>query len=124
MRADKWLWCVRAFPTRTAATQACDRGRVLINEEPIKPARELRPGDTLEIRSAEINRTLVHRADPRSRVGPALVAEYCTDATSPEELRRRELTLAQRLLQRPRGEGRPTKRDRRALDRLEESQDS
>lgn len=116
MRIDKWLWCVRAFRTRTTATAACDDGSVTIADQPVKPSRELRAGEVVVVTDGPRRRLLRHKADPPARVGADRVPEFATDETPPEEKEAVKLTLAQRLLQRPRGAGRPTKKDRRALD--------
>lgn len=117
-RADKWLWAVRLFRTRSLATDACRAGSVQINELPAKPARSLRPGETVLVRQGLIVRTLRVVAIPRSRVGASLVPQYCTDLTPPEEFAKAREHPIQQVMARERGSGRPTKRDRRLLDQL------
>ena len=117
-RIDKWLWAVRVFRTRSLATDACRAGSVTVNGQPAKPARAVHPGERVVVRLGLIHRTLEVRAVPRSRVGAALVAGYCTDHTPPEEYERARAQRVQQLLARAKGSGRPTKRDRRRLDRL------
>ena len=120
MRIDKWLWCVRLFKTRALATAACRAGSVQIDEQPIKPAREVQVGDMIKVRQGLIDRTLRVIAAPGSRVAAKLVPEFYTDLTPPEEIEKAQAHRVQQLLAREKGSGRPTKRDRRALERLRE----
>ena len=117
-RLDKWLWAVRIFKSRALATDACRAGSVHIRDEPAKPARTVRPGETVTVRQGIITRTLCVVAVPRSRVGAKLVAGFCTDLTPAAEFEKARLHRVQQVLAREKGSGRPTKRDRRLLDRL------
>lgn len=117
-RLDKWLWAVRLFKTRSLATDACRAGSVAINGRPAKPARDVRAGETVTVRVGLIVRTLVVRAVPPSRVGAPRVAEFCEDRTPADEFEKTRRQRVQQFLARERGSGRPTKRDRRALERL------
>lgn len=117
-RVDKWLWSVRLFRTRSLATDACRAGSVHVNTLPAKPARSLRPGETVTVRQGLVLRTVRVVGFPRSRVGAALVAQYCTDLTPPEEFAKARQNPVQQILAREKGSGRPTKRDRRLLDEL------
>ncbi len=117
-RLDKWLWSIRLFKTRALATDACRAGSVQIGDQPVKPARDVHAGETIVVRQGVITRTLQVIAVPRSRVGAKLVPDYCTDLTPPEEFAKAREQQVQHLLEREKGSGRPTKRDRRALDRL------
>jgi len=117
-RIDKWLWAVRVFRTRSLATDACRAGSVTVNGQPAKPAHLVRPGERVIVRLGLIHRTLEVRAVPRSRVGAALVAAYCADHTPPAEYEQARAQRVQQLLARAKGSGRPTKRDRRRLDRF------
>ena len=120
-RIDKWLWAVRSFRTRSLATDACRAGSVTVNGQPAKPSRDIRPGDLVVVRLGLIHRTLKVRAVPPSRVGAGLVATYCEDQTPPAEYEMARAQRVQQLLARAKGSGRPTKRDRRLLDRLFET---
>lgn len=119
MRLDKWLWAARWYKTRALATEDIDRGRVRVNGMVAKPSRELRPGDTVEIlQTGGLRRALTVRALSLQR-GPASVAQRLYEEW-PDSLARLE---AHRQLRREAPEpalalprGRPTKRDRRALD--------
>lgn len=117
-RLDKWLWAVRLFKSRALATDACRAGSVHLRDEPAKPARSVRPGEIVTVRQGIITRTLQVVAVPRSRVGAKLVAEYCLELTPPAEFEQARAHRVQQLLAREKGSGRPTKRDRRLLDRL------
>jgi ribosome-associated heat shock protein Hsp15 len=118
-RLDRWLWAVRMFKSRSLASDACRAGSVAVNEQPAKPAREVRPGETITVKQGLILRTLRVEDLPRSRVGPKLVAKFCTDLTPKEEIEKARENRIQHFLAREKGSGRPTKRDRRLIDRLE-----
>ena len=118
MRLDKWLWCVRVYKTRREAIEACRSGRVSINGAVAKPARSVRVGDRLEARTAQFDRTLAVTGLTEKRVGAGLVADFLDDLTPKEEYERGRKTAVERVLGRTRGSGRPTKRDRREMDRL------
>jgi ribosome-associated heat shock protein Hsp15 len=109
---------VRIFRTRSLAGDACRAGSVAVNELPAKSSREVRPGETVTVKQGLMIRTLRVVGVPRSRVGAKLVAGYCTDLTSPEELAKGRERSVQQVLAREQGSGRPTKRDRRLLGRL------
>jgi len=117
-RLDKWLWSVRVFRSRSLASDACRAGSVAVNEQPAKPARDVRPGETITVRLGIVTRTLRVVDVPRSRVGAKLVARFCDDLTPPEELAKAKEQPLQQMLAREKGSGRPTKRDRRLLDRF------
>ena len=117
-RLDKWLWSVRVFRSRSLASDACRAGSVAVNEQPAKPARDVRPGETITVRLGIVTRTLRVVDVPRSRVGTKLVARFCDDLTPPEELAKAKEQPLQQMLAREKGSGRPTKRDRRLLDRF------
>ncbi len=117
-RLDKWLWAVRIFKTRPLATEACRAGDVAIGDLVAKPSRSVRGGEVLSVRQGVVVRTLRVVGSPRSRVGAALVPEYCVELTPPEEFAKAREMRVQQLLGRAAGAGRPTKRDRRVQDRL------
>jgi ribosome-associated heat shock protein Hsp15 len=117
-RIDKWLWAVRLFKTRALATDACRVGSVLVAGHAAKPARDVRAGELVEVRQGLITRTLRVVGVPRSRVGPKKVPEFCADLTPQSEFEKAREQRVQQFLAREKGSGRPTKRDRRAIDRL------
>ena len=115
VRADKWLWAVRAFATRAQAQKACAAGRVTIDDEPIKPARKVRVGETLEIRKGA-GLVLVYRVERviEKRVSAKIAAGCLTDLSPPPPPR----APAHPWARRERGAGRPTKRERREMERF------
>ena len=117
-RLDKWLWAVRLFKTRAEAAAAIRAGSVEINARPAKPAREVHAGETVTVRQGLILRTLRVVAAPVSRVGAKLVPGYCTDLTPESEFEKVRQQRLQHVLARAKGSGRPTKRERREVDRL------
>ena len=116
MRIDKYLWAVRVFKTRTSATTGCKEGRVMVGDEVVKPARDVKPGERVVIRKGAIHFHWEVLDLPKSRVGPKLVEHYAKDVT-PEEERTKLEMIRLGHEQRPRGIGRPTKRDRRDWDK-------
>ena len=120
VRLDKWLWAARLFKTRALAAEAVDRGRVDVNGQAAKPARELHPGDTLGLRlEGGVRRTLLIRALSTQR-GPAPVAQALYEETADSLAERHCAAEARRLAPEPAHsieQGRPTKRNRRELER-------
>lgn len=117
-RIDKWLWAVRIFRTRSLATDACRAGSVTVNGQRAKPSRDARPGEVIVVRQGLIQRTLKVLAVPPARLGAKFVANYCEDQTPPAEFAKARAQRVQQFLARAKGSGRPTKRDRRLIDRL------
>ncbi|MDE7150493.1 MAG: RNA-binding S4 domain-containing protein [Bacteroidales bacterium] len=121
MRIDKYLWVVRLFKTRSQAAEACRNGRVFIHEEAVKAAREIKTGEVFDVKQHGVKFTYQAVGVPPSRVGAALVPQYLSDLTPAEE--KAKLT-AQRSVSafeyRERGAGRPTKKERREIDRYKE----
>lgn len=113
-RVDAWLWSVRVLKTRSAATAACRAGHVRVNGERAKAAQPVRVGDEVRVRIAGFEKTLQVRQVYVKRVGAPVAVEAYID-TSPPPPAREELVLRP---QRERGAGRPTKRDRREIERL------
>lgn len=118
MRIDKFLWCVRLFKSRSLATQSCHRGQVKVNDAEVKPSREIGVGDTLAVRIAPIWRSFRIRSIPASRVGAKVVADHLEETTPLEDLERQEVARKVRSLQREPRAGRPTKQERRNIDRF------
>lgn len=118
MRLDKFLWCVRLFKTRSLATNALKRGQVMLNEREGKPSAEVKPGDIFALRSPPIWRSWAITALPSSRVGAKLVPGLMEERTAFEDLEKLETARLAKALDRPGGEGRPTKRDRRDMERF------
>lgn len=122
MRVDKYLWCVRVFKTRSLSKDAIVSGRVEIGGEVVKPSREVREGDEIQVRKKAILYTYEVQGIPKSRVGPALVEQFVEDITSQEELDKLELMRLQYkdVIWRRQGLGRPTKKQRRDIDKWKE----
>ena len=119
MRIDKWLWCARFFKTRSIAAEEIGKGRVMANGQTAKASREVRPGDTVVLRQGPVQRTVTVRALSAQR-GPALVAQLLYEETADSIAAREHLQELRRLAPEPAlalSEGRPTKRDRRQLER-------
>lgn len=111
VRVDSWLWAVRVYKTRSAATTACRAGHVRVNGEKAKAAQTVKPGDQLRVRISGFDRILIVRQTLTKRVGAPVAALAYDDRTPPRE--------PQAIIgMRDRGAGRPTKRERRAIDRL------
>ncbi|KQT74524.1 RNA-binding S4 domain-containing protein [Microbacterium sp. Leaf436] len=113
-RVDAWLWAVRVYKTRSAATSACRAGHVRVNGDRAKAAQPVRPGDELRVRVQGFDRILVVKKTIAKRVGAALVAESVDDRTPPPPPRESVPFVPVR----DRGAGRPTKRDRRDIEKL------
>ena len=118
-RIDKFLWAVRVFKTRSLATEACKKGKILINELPVKASRLVKQSDVLEVKKPPVVYSYVVKDFPKSRVSAKLVSEFVLDTTSPEELRKLEQNESF-FIKRDRGTGRPTKKERRNIDKLRE----
>ena len=119
MRLDKWLWAARFFKTRSLATQAIEHGRVKLNGERVKPARDVRPSDRLDLHIGDFDWTVTVRALAMQR-GPAPLAQALYEE-EPESVTRRQAQLSERkLAASPEAaiKGRPTKRDRRQIHRF------
>jgi ribosome-associated heat shock protein Hsp15 len=121
-RIDKWLWAARFFKTRSLASEAVVGGRVHVNGTRVKPAKDVRAGDTVELSIGELRWTVVVTGVAERR-GPAKAAQALYEETA-ESVARRERLAAERRLARPLGAesgARPTKQDRRRLDALRRS---
>ena len=113
VRIDAWLWAIRAYKTRSAATAACRAGHVRLNGSPAKASATLVTGDTVTVRMSGYERILEVRRLIAKRVGAEPASHCFTDHTPP-----RPIAPALGLPQRDRGAGRPTKKDRRDMERL------
>jgi ribosome-associated heat shock protein Hsp15 len=119
MRLDKWLWAARFFKTRSLATQAIEHGRVKLNGDRVKPAREVKPGDRLELHIGDFDWALTVRALAMQR-GPAPVAQLLYEEDPASQARRQQQVSERKLAVSPAAaiKGRPTKRDRRQIHRF------
>lgn len=114
MRVDVWIWSARLTKTRSLAASACRAGHVRVNGERAKPAQAVRAGDEVRLRHAGRERIVVISKVLRKRVGAAVAADCFVDNSPPPPPREEIIAVPRR----DRGAGRPTKRDRRELDRL------
>lgn len=114
VRVDAWLWAVRVYKTRSAATAACRAGHVRVNGERVKAAQPVREGDEIRSREGGFDRIVVVRKLLAKRVGAVVAQTALTDLTPPPPPREEVAFVPVR----DRGTGRPTKRDRREIDRL------
>lgn len=120
MRIDKYLWCVRYYKTRNKATEACRKGHIKMNGDSIKPSKTIFNNDKITIRKNQINYELEVLGIPANRVGAKLVYLYRKDITPNEEFEKLELLKYSKDYYRKKGTGRPTKKDRRDLNELQE----
>lgn len=116
MRIDKYLWCTRYYKTRNIATTACKKGKIKVNDQVVKPSREVYPTDVIELRKNQINYKLIVNDIPANRVGAKLVDIYRTDVTPKEEFKTQEILKYSKDYYRKKGIGRPTKKDRRDIE--------
>lgn len=120
MRLDQWLWAVRLLKSRSLATEAIRAGRAKVNGAATKPAHEARAGEIVTVRIGVCLRTLRVIGAPPSRVAAKLVPQFAEDLTPPEEFERERALRSHPMGLRAKGAGRPTKRERREIDRLGE----
>jgi ribosome-associated heat shock protein Hsp15 len=116
MRIDKYLWCVRYYKTRNIAAEAIKKNHISVNGNVVKPSKEIIPSDVIMIKRDQIFYSLKVLEIPKNRVAAKIVDLYRIDTTSPEELAKLEQLKLNRTQFDYQGEGRPTKKDRRAID--------
>ena len=116
MRIDKFLWCVRFYKTRSIAADEIKKNRVSLSGQTVKSSREVKPGDLIKIRKNQIDYQVEILQIPKSRVGPKLVPLYIVDRTEKEQYEILKLRKLSQEHYRNKGEGRPTKKDRRDFD--------
>ena len=115
-RIDKWLWAARIFKTRTIAADACKNGRVAVNDVNVKPSRMVKVGDTISVRKPPVTYSFRILKTIEQRVGAKLVPEIYENITPPDQYELLEMNRISGFVNRQRGTGRPTKKDRRAMD--------
>lgn len=116
IRIDKWLWAVRLFKTRTLAVETCKKGRIAINGTNVKPARMIKVGDVIQVKRPPITYSFKVLDLADKRMGAKLVPDFMKDVTPESEYAILELSKASGFIDRDRGMGRPTKKDRRDMD--------
>lgn len=115
-RIDKWMWAARIFKTRTIAAEACKKGRISINGSQVKPARMVKPGDVVQVRKPPVTYSFKVLQAIEKRVGTKLVPEIMENVTTPDQYELLEMSKISGFVDRARGTGRPTKKERRDLD--------
>lgn len=115
-RIDKWMWAARIFKTRTIAAEACKKGRISINGAQAKPARMVKPGDVIQVRKPPVTYSFKVLQAIEKRVGAKLVPEIMENVTTPDQYELLEMSKISGFIDRARGTGRPTKKERRDLD--------
>ena len=116
IRIDKWMWATRIFKTRTVALEACNKNRVMVNALPAKPSRMIKVGDIVQVRKPPITYSFRVLDITSNRLGAKLVPQYLENITPPEQYELLELQKISGFVDRARGAGRPTKKERRDLD--------
>ena len=115
-RLDKWLWAARIFKTRTLAAAACKRGQVSMGGQQMKPSRMVKAGDVIDVRKPPVTYSFRILQAIEHRVGAKLIPEILENVTAPEQYELLEMSRISGFVGRARGTGRPTKKERRALD--------
>ena len=116
VRIDKWMWATRIFKTRTIATDACKKNRISVGGVTVKPSRMIKTGDVISVRKPPVTYSFRVLGVTENRMGAKLVPQYLENITPPEEYEILELNRISGFVDRARGLGRPTKKDRRELD--------
>ena len=119
-RIDKWLWAVRIFNTRSLASKACAGGKVKIDGTAVKSSRNIKKNDIVQVRKGVVKYLYKVRQIAEKRMGAQLVPECLEDITPKEELTKLESAQKQPIQTREKGQGRPTKRERRMMDKLKQ----
>jgi ribosome-associated heat shock protein Hsp15 len=117
IRVDKWLWAVRIFKTRSQATEACRKGRILIDEQAVKPSRVLKVNDIIKVRKPPVVYSYRVSGLLAKRLSARLVKDYVEDITPEQELEKLRMRETF-FIHRDKGSGRPTKKERRTMDKL------
>ena len=115
-RIDKWLWAARIFKTRSIAADACKNGRVTIGGMNVKPSRPLKVGEVVSVRKPPVTYTFRILKTIEQRVGAKLLPDIYENITTPDQYELLEMNRISGFVNRQRGTGRPTKKERRALD--------
>ena len=115
-RIDKWLWASRIFKTRTIAAAACKKGQITLRGAQLKPSRIIKVGDVIEVRKPPITYSFKVLQAIERRVGARLIPEILEDVTPPQQYELLEMSKISGFVNRAKGTGRPTKKDRRSLD--------
>ena len=120
IRMDKWLWAARLFKTRSLAADAIKGGKVKVDDNPVKPSREVKEGDVIQVQIDQLHKVVQVKTVIKNRVSAKQVPEVYTDLTPKEEYERIEFMRAYKAEWRDRGAGRPTKKERRMIERMKD----
>ncbi|MCF2659612.1 MAG: RNA-binding S4 domain-containing protein [Parabacteroides sp.] len=120
VRIDKWMWATRIFKTRTIAADACKKNRVMIGGVNMKPSRMVKVGDVIQVRKPPITYSFEVLALTDRRMGAKLVPNYLKNVTTPDQYEILEMNKISGFVNRAKGLGRPTKKDRRELEQFTE----
>jgi ribosome-associated heat shock protein Hsp15 len=121
LRIDKFLWAVRIYKTRSIAAEACSKGQVTINDMTLKPSRHVNVGEIITVRKSPMVHTYEVKGLLHNRLSAEKVKEYINELTPDEEFQKVEIMRLQKNETRDRGIGRPTKRDRRDIEKLKDN---
>ena len=122
MRVDQYLWRLRYFKSRSKASEACKKGHVRIEEIIVKPSRDIFIGDKIMVRKNQIWYELAVLDTPKSRVGAKILNLYREDRTQKDAFKNAEIQANSKVLERDKGTGRPTKKDRREIEQYREEE--
>ncbi len=115
-RIDKWLWAARIYKTRTIAAAACKKGQISLNGNQLKPSRMIKVGDVISVKKPPVTYSFLVKQTIEKRVGAKLIPEVLENVTPPEQYELLEMNRISGFIDRARGTGRPTKKERRSLD--------
>ncbi len=115
-RIDKWLWAARIFKTRTIAAEACKKGRISIGGAYLKASRMIKPGDVIQVKKPPITYSFKVLQAIEKRVGAKLLPEIMENVTTPDQYELLEMSKVSGFIDRAKGTGRPTKKDRRSIE--------
>lgn len=115
-RIDKWLWAVRIYKTRSIAAEACKKGHIMVRDKAVKPSFTIREGDIVQVKKSPITYSFKVLQCAENRVGAKLVPELMENVTPPEQYEALEMSRISGFIDRARGTGRPTKKERRSMD--------
>ena len=119
-RIDKWLWAVRIYKTRTMATDACAGGKVKMNNKTVKASRMVRPGNLIQVRKEVVRYEYIVLKIAEKRMGAKIVQNFVEDVTKAKELEKLKISKDLSFQTRKKGKGRPTKKERRIMDKIKE----
>lgn len=118
VRMDQWLAAVRIFKTRSQAAEACKKGKILVNDMDVKPSHVVKIGEIVGVKNGPIIRTFLVKGLLQKRVSAKIAIEMVEETTAPGEIEKLRLFRSNYFAYREKGSGRPTKRERRKIDRL------